>query len=82
MLHTLLEDVLLVLVGLYLLPPADTSLLGSIMQTVLTYWVSDVLFLGEFNMTPAPDLDRLSSASRWSPGLAQWMGAFALVDAW
>lgn len=81
-LHALIESIPLVLVGLYLLPPADGSLLGDIMRTVLTYGVGDVLFLGDFNMTPTPDLDRLSFTSRWTPDLAQWMGPFALVDVW
>lgn len=79
MLHALLEDVPLVLVGLYLPSLADTSLLGTIMQTVLTYGVSDVLFLGDLNMTPAPDLDRLSSASRWYPGLAPVDGSVRTI---
>lgn len=68
--------------GLYLPPPADVSVLKVVMQKVIAYGVDDVLLIGDFNMTPSPYLDRLPSASRWAPGLAQWMGAFDLVDVW
>lgn len=54
---------------LYLPPPADVSLLGTVMQIVMAYGVDEVIFLGDFNMTSTPDLDRFTSASRWSPGL-------------
>lgn len=52
------------------------------MQLVMAYGVDEVLFLGDFNMTPTLDLDRFTSASQWSSGLAQWVSAFHLVDAW
>lgn len=68
--------------GLYLPPPGDIFLLGTVMQLVMAYGVDEVLFLEDFNMTPTPDLDRITSASLWSPSLAQWASAFDLVDAW
>lgn len=46
--HALIADVPLVLVGLYLPPPSDVSLLSTIMQMVLTYGVDDVIFPGGF----------------------------------
>lgn len=62
--HALVSNAPLVLVGLYLPPPADISVFNTVMQHVLTYGVDDVLFIGDFNMTPSPDLDRLPYTSR------------------
>lgn len=80
--HALVSSNPLILVGLYLPPPADVSVLEVIMQKVITYGVDDVLIIRDFNLTPSPDLDRHPSTSQWALGLAQWMGAFDLMDVW
>lgn len=82
MLNIMIANFKLVPVGLYLLPPADVSVLSSIMQLILAYDVEDVLIVRDFNLAPCPDLDRLHLASRWCPSLAHWAGAFSLTDVW
>lgn len=38
--------------------------------------------LGDFNMVPSVELDRLHSSARGSPDLRQWADTYALTDVW
>lgn len=58
-LHVSIYNKKMVLVGLYLPPPASVSILNDIMNMVLWYDTPAILLLGDFNMVPCPDLDRL-----------------------
>lgn len=62
--------------------PADTSLLSTVTEVAMQYEVDDILLLGDFNLVPCSNLDRLHPSSRWSLVLAQWATNFALVDVW
>lgn len=81
-LHKLIASIPCVLVGLYLPPPVDPALLYAVMQIVIDYGVEDVLLMGDFNLTPAFDLDTLHSVSRWVPGLTELAHTFVLTDVW
>lgn len=52
------------------------------MQTVVQFDTPLVFLLGDFNMVPSADLDRLSSSARDSSDLRQWADTFALTDVW
>lgn len=41
-----------------------------------------VFLLGDFNMVPSVDIDRLHSSARDSPDLRQWADTYALTDVW
>lgn len=80
--HALIYAKQMILVGLYLPPPADAQLLYDIMQIVLGYNIPEVFVFGDFNLVPSQDLDRLHPVARPSSDLQNWANTFALTDAW
>lgn len=72
----------LVLVGLYLPPPARVQLLYDIMQIVMGYCTQEIFLFGDFNLVPSQEMYRLSSGARISSDLLNWATTFALTDAW
>lgn len=72
----------LVLVGLYLSPPARVQLLYDIMQVVMGYHTQEVFLFGDFNLVTSQELDRLHSGARISSDLQNWLTTFALTDVW
>lgn len=80
--HADIASTTYVLVGLYLPPPTDMSLLYEIMQQLIYYDTHNVILIGDINLAPCPTLDRLRPLSRRSPDLLQWATTFELVDAW
>lgn len=69
----------MVLVGLYLPPPAEAQLLNDIMQLVMGFNVPEVFIFGGFNMVPSQDLDRLHMVTRTTSALGGWADTFALT---
>lgn len=59
MLHVSIYDKKMVLVGLYLPPPASIAILTDIMTIALKYDTPTVFLMGDYNMVPCPALDRL-----------------------
>lgn len=72
----------IIIVGIYLPPPADVTLLHSLMHTITQYEVNKVLCVGDFNSVMSNKADRLHAASPAHTGLAQWASTFALTDLW
>lgn len=62
-LHALLYDKRLVLVGLYLPPSANVQVLNDIMQFLLRYDTSEVFLFGDFNVVLSPEMERLHSTA-------------------
>lgn len=52
------------------------------MQTVVLMNANLVFLMGDFNMVPSVDLNRLSTSAHDSPELCQWADTFALTDVW
>ena len=71
LLHALISGIPIVLVGVYLPPPADLDVLHSIMQLVTMYNVGDVLIVGDFNLVMSRDLDRLHASGPQQHGPQQ-----------
>lgn len=69
-LHALIAEIAFVILALYLPLSAEFHLLYMLMQIIAQFGIDNVLILGHLNLVPCPDLDRLCSTSRWSPGLA------------
>lgn len=42
----------------------------------------NIAILGDFNMAPNPEMDRMSSTGHSHPGLADWAELYGLMDAW
>lgn len=78
--HASVYDKNMVLVGLYLPPLASVLILNDIMQVFLSYDTSAIFLMGDFNIVPYPNLDRLRGVSRVTSALTQWASSSALVD--
>lgn len=61
-------------------PPASTQILHDIMQLVVQMDSNLVFVLGDFNMVPHADRDRLSASGRDSLDLRHCADTFALTD--
>lgn len=81
-LYANIYDKNVVLVGLYIPPPANGNVLHEIMQTVVQYDTTFVYLLGDFNMAPSVEQDRLHRSARDTPDLRQWADLYALTDVW
>lgn len=82
LLHALISEIPFVIVGLYLPPPADVAVLHELMQKVILYNVENVLFMGDFNLAPSRDIDRLHASGPTQHGLSRWASAFHTTDVW
>lgn len=58
--HANIMTLEMVIVGLYVPPPASISFLYQVVSKVLQYATDNILLLGDFNMVPDPEMDRLS----------------------
>lgn len=81
-LHAQISEVPIVVAGIYLSPPADIDVLHVLMQQVILFNVENVLFVGDFNMAPSPDLDRLHTSGSRPLGLTHWASTFHMTDVW
>lgn len=72
----------MVLVGLYLPPPASIAILTDIMTIALKYDTLAVFLMGDYNMVPCPALDRLHGMPLDTSALTQWASTFVLTDVW
>lgn len=76
------SKILYVLVGIYLPPPVDIDVLHVLMQQITMYNVDNVLLIGDFNMAPFRDLDRMHASGPQQHGLSHWASAFHMTDVW
>lgn len=75
-------EVPIVIVGVYLPPPADKDVLHVLMQQVTLYNVDNVLFVGDFNMVTNRELDRMQASGPQQHDLSRWASAFHMTDVW
>lgn len=80
--HALIAGSPYIIVGVYLPPPSDITLLHTLMQTVIQYDVSKVLVVGDFNLVMSNELDRLRPSPSTGSGLSQWVSSFHMTDLW
>lgn len=72
----------LVVVGLYLPPPASMRLLNQLITKIVAYSTDNVVILGNFNKVPDPGMDRLSTGVCIPSELFAWVEASNLTDVW
>lgn len=80
--HAVMHSKQMVLVSLYIPLPANVQLLYDIMQIVMGFDMQEVFILGDFNMVPSQDMDRLNAGNRPSSELQNWADTLALTDIW
>lgn len=81
-LHVCIHDKRLVLIGVYLPPPARIQLLIDLMGVILAYDTPEFYIFGDFNMVSSHDLDKLHSTGRTTSDLPQWAEMYQLTDVW
>lgn len=52
------------------------------MQQITLYNVENVILLGDFNLVPSRELDRLHASGSPQYGLSQWAASFQMSDVW
>lgn len=58
--HAVVDSFPMVLVGLYVPPPASVGLLTKIAQLVAKFPATAVALAGDFNMAPCPNLNKMA----------------------
>lgn len=61
--HATIMNLEVVIVGLYVPPPASISFLYQLVSKLSQCATDNILLLGHFNMIPDPGMDRLSQTS-------------------
>lgn len=74
----MLECLEVVLVGLYIPPPASTKLLHRLSSLIAKYAMDNVLLMGDFDLPPNPELDCLSSVGGSTSDLSAWAETYGL----
>lgn len=83
MLHAIVDRLELVVVGLYLPPPASSMrLLNQLISKIAAFATDNVVILGDLNLVPNSGVDRLSPVAGSSSELLFWAEAFNLTDVW
>lgn len=59
--HAMVECLELLLVAVYIPPPASTKLLHKLSPLIANYGTDNLLLMEDFNMTPNPGLDRFNA---------------------
>lgn len=81
-LHAVVHSLPMVLVGLYIPPPATVGLLTKVAQLVAAYPVAAVILAGDFTMVPWPNMDKLTPDMATDSPLSNWSSTFGLMDVW
>lgn len=72
LLHAMIDTIEMVLVGVYVPPPANLSLLHKIITLISQFPTDNLVLAGEFNIPPNPSLDRLSPDPATDSALSRW----------
>lgn len=81
-LHAVVASVAMIIVGLYVPPPASLAVLHKITTLIAGYSTDKVILVGDFNMPPCPNLDRLKPDAAMESPLSTWASTFGLMDVW
>lgn len=82
LLHAVIDTVAVVVVGVYLPPPANISLLQKIITLIAQFPTDNVILTGDFNIPPNPSLDKLSPDPATDSTLFRWSQTMGLEDVW
>lgn len=81
-LHAVNANVPMVIVGLYIPPPASLLVLHKITKFIASCSTNNVILAGDFYMLPCPNLDRLTPGHGCGVPLSKWASTFDLTDVW
>lgn len=76
--HANIEALAMVIVGVYLPPPANISLLQKITTIIAQFPTDNVILTGDFNITPNPSLDKMSPDPATDSALTRWAQVLGL----
>lgn len=82
LLHTVVDTVEMLILGLYISPPATIYLLKSFIPILARYPTDNLIIAGDFNMVQNPSLDRLTSVNNNDSPLQHWASLYGLTDIW
>lgn len=80
--HAIIMNLEVVIVGLYVPPPASISFQYQLVSKISQYATDNVLLLGDLNMVPDLGMDRLAQSSSSATALKAWVEAFNFTDVW
>lgn len=80
--HAMVECLEIVLVGLYIPPPASTKLLHRLSFLIAKYATDNVILMGDFNMPPNPEMDLFTSVGGSTSDLSAWVETYRLTVLW
>lgn len=80
--HAIIDTLDVVLVGLYLPPPANLFLLQKLITLIAQFSTDNVILTGDFNVPPNPSMDKLTPDSATDSTLSRWARVFGLEDVW
>lgn len=78
--HAMCDRVELLIVGIYIPPPATVEILKKITPILAQYPSAGIIIAGDFNMTP--DLDRMGVGPSGVTPLALWADNYGFTDVW
>lgn len=73
---------LVLVVGLYIPPPASLHILHRITATFANFSTDNIIIMGDFNMPLDPELARLATVSGALSQLSAWAEAYGFTDVW
>lgn len=80
LLHAQVCSMKWVIAGLYLPPPASLCLLNQLTSKIADFVNDNNVILGDFNLVPDPNIDRLSTSGNSHSGLVEWEETYGLTD--
>lgn len=80
--HAIIDTFEMLIVGLYIPPPATTSLLKALVPIMSTYATDNIIVAGDFNMLLSPSLDKLVTSTAVGSPLSCWASLYILMDVW
>lgn len=80
--HAVIANMPMVIVGLYIPPPASLLILNKIARFIAGCSTDNVVLAGDFNMPPCPAVDRLTPDGSVESPLSKWASTFDLTDVW
>lgn len=81
-LHALCNNLDLIIVGLYIPPHANMSLLFKLAPIIAQYPNAHIILTGDFIMPPNPVMDSLNAGSSVDSPLSRWEETYGLCDTW
>lgn len=80
--HAVIANVPIIVVGFNIPSPASLSLLAMVTQIIATFSTEIIVLTGDFNMPHCPHLDKLTLDTAVDYPLSRWASTFGFTDFW